>query len=61
MKIEIVEAFYGRPDETAEDFTLYLQGASVEVPDDFARMVIQKGLAKAASPKAKEAPINEAQ
>jgi hypothetical protein len=63
MKIEVVQSFYGRPDEAAEENTLFLERAVVEVPDEFGKMVIDKALAKAAgaAPPAKKASTNEAQ
>lgn len=63
MKIEVVLSFYGRPDESAKENTLFLEGAVVEVPDEFGKMVIDKALAKAAgaAPPAKKGNVNEAQ
>ncbi|MGJ0508856.1 MAG: hypothetical protein ACR652_17355 [Methylocystis sp.] len=63
MKIEVTQAFYGRPDESVAENTLFLEGAVVDVPDDFGKMVVAKALAKvapAASPAEKVKP-NEAQ
>lgn len=64
MKIEIVQTFYGRPDESlADDFTLFLEGGVVDVPDAFASMIISKGLAKAVTSKitVKKEAANETQ
>lgn len=46
MKIEVTRSFYGRPDESTEEFTLYLMGAVIDVPDAFADMVVEKDLAR---------------
>lgn len=51
MKIEVTRSFYGRPDETTEEFTLYLAGAFIDVPDAFASMVVEKDLARAVAAK----------
>jgi hypothetical protein len=49
MKIEVVQTFYGRPDEADPENTIFLAGAVVDVPDDFGKLVIAKALAKAVS------------
>lgn len=49
MKIEAIETFYGRPDET-KDFIMFLAGAVADVPDDFGNAMIEKGHAKPAGP-----------
>ena len=60
MKIEILKPFYGRPDDAADELTMFLEGAAVEVPDVFGQMVIDKGLAKLANAKpAKKDPPHE--
>lgn len=60
MKVEIVHTFYGRPDDADDQLTMYIEGAMADVPDDFAKMVVEKGLAKLASAKpAKKEPANE--
>jgi len=63
MKIEVTQTFYGRPDESVEEFTLFLAGAVIEAPDSFADMVIGKELAKAVVSKfaPKKEFTNEAQ
>ena len=63
MKIEVTQTFYGRPDESVEEFTLFLAGAVIEAPDSFADMVIGKELAKAVVSKftSKKEFTNEAQ
>ena len=63
MKIEVVQTFYGRPDEAAEENTIFLEGAIIDVPDDFAHMVIKKDLAKIVHAKhpARKEPIHEAE
>lgn len=49
MKIEVIEAFYGRPDEE-KDFIMFLEGSSVDVSDDFGNAMIKKGHARLAGP-----------
>ena len=49
MKIEVIETFYGRPEENSE-FVMFLAGARVDVPDDFGNSMIEKGHAKLAGP-----------
>lgn len=49
MKIEVIETFYGRPDET-KDFIMFLAGVVVDVTDDFGHAMIEKGHAKLAGP-----------
>jgi hypothetical protein len=59
MKIEVAQTFYGRPDESVEENTIFLEGAVVDVPDDFGKMVVAKALAKAVSanlPQRKDKP-----
>jgi hypothetical protein len=51
MKIEVIQSFSGRPDEATDDFTMFLEGSTVEVPDAFGEMVVAKGLAKIARSK----------
>lgn len=62
MKVDILKSFYGRPTGDVEsDSTLFNEGATVEVPDDFGAMIVEKGLARASGGKAarnKEA-VNE--
>lgn len=63
MRIETVQTFYGRPDETTEEFSLFAEPDQVDVPDEFGRMVIDKGLAKLAGSRApaKKEAVNEAE
>lgn len=49
MKIEVAQTFYGRPDDSVEENTIFLEGAVVDVPDDFGKMVVAKALAKTVS------------
>ena len=57
MKIRINEAFEGYPDGTDKSRTFYKAGQVVEVPDEFAKLVIGKGHATADAPAAAAAVV----
>lgn len=63
MQIEIVQTFYGSPDDTGDPLIMFIEGDKTDVPDPFGRMVIAKGLAKPINTKlpARKEAANEAE
>jgi hypothetical protein len=57
MDILIKVAFEGYPDGTIKSRTFYAVGDTPSVPEDFANMVIKKGLAVALPERGKAAPV----
>ena len=49
MKIKILQEFEGYPDGTAKSLTVYKPG-EVDVPGDYADLLIKKGLAEEVGP-----------
>ncbi len=58
-KVEILETFTGFPDGTEASAILYEKGATLELPDDFAELIIGKGHASkcASAPSKPEKPF----
>lgn len=45
-KVEILESFTGFPNGTEASAILYEKGAKLELPDDFAELIVGKGHAR---------------
>jgi hypothetical protein len=58
-KVEILETFTGFPDGTEASATVYEKGATLELPDDFADLIVGKGHARkcASAPAKPEKPF----
>jgi hypothetical protein len=58
-KVEILESFTGFPDGTDASATVYEKGATTEVADEFADLIVSKGHARkcASAPAKPEKPF----
>lgn len=59
IKVEILENFTGFPDGTEASTTVYEKGAKLELPDEFADLIVGKGHARkcASAPGKPEKPL----